>query len=129
MHYYGVYGHYLSRSGMHTFKSYGMYYILKQLKSLEFFSDIKLRFFGEAYVYIEIGVGAEKQIFYSEEKYFDNTLSVISIGNYVMVQPLQSGKNKFNVGGSIKGASSRFTSNLTFLFLINIYSALVRHFK
>lgn len=59
--------------------------IFWQLKSLEFFSDIKLRFFGEAYVYFEIGVGGEKQIFYSEEKYFDNTLSVISIGNYVMV--------------------------------------------
>lgn len=71
MHYYGVYGHYLSRSGMHTFKSYGMYYILKQLKSLEFFSDIKLRFFGEAYVYIEIGVVVKKR-FSTQKK---NTLT------------------------------------------------------
>lgn len=51
-----------------------------------------MRFFGEAYVYFEIGVGGEKQIIYSEEKYFDNTFSVVSIGNYVMVQPLKSGK-------------------------------------
>lgn len=72
MHYYGVYGHYLSRSGMHTFKSYGMYYILKQLKSLEFFSDIKLRFFGEAYVYIEIVELVVKNRFSTQKK---NTLT------------------------------------------------------
>lgn len=66
-------------------------YILT-IKALVFFSDIKLRFFGEAYVYFEIGVGGEKQIFCSDEKYLDNTFSVVSIGNYVIIQLLRSGK-------------------------------------
>lgn len=51
-----------------------------------------MRFFGEAYVYFEIGVGGEKQIFCSDEKYLDNTFSVVSIGNYVIIQLLRSGK-------------------------------------
>lgn len=62
------------------------------------FSDIKLRFLGEAYVYVDIAVGNQRRKCESEEEYFDNTFSVIAMGNFVMIlTAIEIRNSKINV--------------------------------
>lgn len=62
------------------------------------FLDIKLRFLGEAYVCYYISNGREGRTCESGEEYFDNTFSVISIGNFVIfLTTIEIRNNKIKV--------------------------------
>nr|XP_011450386.2 arrestin domain-containing protein 17-like isoform X1 [Crassostrea gigas] len=53
--------------------------VIVDLESETKVNDIKLRFLGEAYVYVDIAVGNQRRTCESEEEYFDNTFSVIAM--------------------------------------------------
>ncbi|XP_065943582.1 arrestin domain-containing protein 17 isoform X2 [Magallana gigas] len=53
--------------------------VIVDLESETKVNDIKLRFLGEAYVYVDIAVGNQRRKCESEEEYFDNTFSVIAM--------------------------------------------------